>query len=206
MANLRAAHHCLSPEQKLRYCVSLVGLWLRRIDLAEAHKRFTDALEGAPEPVPERAEALLAVSAIDYRAGTLSCGEAHVRESHAIAERLAATGLQWRTLQRFGDFAIARDVTAVAEKNFEQARRLARREGNAAEEAVSVYSLGIARRSAGDLDGAEQLIGASADSLRSLAGDGGSIPSPLNISETRPGETAVPSGLRTCSRRPCSRS
>jgi len=202
VANLRAAHHSLPPEQRLRYCVSLLALWLRRIDLEEAHKRFTEALEGVPEPVPERAEALLAVSAIDYRAGRLTCGEAHVRESQEIADGLAATGLQsatglqWRTLQRLGEFAIARDMTAVAEKRFELARRLARREGSPAEEAVSVYSLGVARRSVGDLDGAEQLIAASADSLRSLASDGDSILSPLNISETRPGELSAPLTLR----------
>ena len=81
--------------------------------------------------------------------------------------------LRWRTLQRSGEFAIGRDQAAPASEHFEQARRLARHGDRAAEEALSVYSLGVARRSAGDLDGAEELIAAAAQSLRSLAGDAG---------------------------------
>ncbi len=196
VANLRAAHNPLSAEQKLRFCVALLPLWLRRIDLEEAHRRFLEALAGAPEPTRERAEALLAVSAIDYRAGALTCGEEHVREAHAITEEPAVRSLRWRTLQRFGEFAIGRDEAAPASKHFEQARRLARREGRAAEEALSLYSLGVARRSAGDLDGAEELIAAAAQSLRSLAGDAGPMLSPLNISDTRPGDASTPPAPR----------
>jgi predicted ATPase len=196
VANLRAAHDSLSPEQRLRYCSALLPLWLRRIDLEQAHRRCAEALELAPEPTRGRAETLLAVSAIDLRAGSLACGEQHVREGHMIARRLAATDLQWRTLQRFGEFAVARDQGAAAEKRFEQARRLAHREGDAAREAVSVYSLGVARRTAGDLDGAEQLLARSATALRSLSDVAGSIPSPLNISETRPGDASAPAAPR----------
>ena len=91
VANLRAAHNPLSPEQRLRFCVALLPLWLRRIDLEEAHRRFLQALDGAGAPTRERAAALLAVSAIDYRAGALACGEEHVREADAIAREPAAT-------------------------------------------------------------------------------------------------------------------
>ncbi len=170
VANLRAAHGPLPAELKLRFCVALLPLWLRRIDLEEAHGRILEALEAVPGSTPERAEALLAVSAIDFRAGALGCGEEHVREAHAIAQEPAMESLRWRTLQRLGDFAIGRDEAGAASQHFEQARRLARHGDRAAEEAVSVYSLGVARRSAGDLGGAEQMISAGAESLRSLAG------------------------------------
>ncbi|HTQ69321.1 MAG TPA: BTAD domain-containing putative transcriptional regulator [Solirubrobacteraceae bacterium] len=191
-ANLRAAHHSLPPEERLRYCSALLPLWLRRIDLEGAHKRCTEALQAAPEATRERARTLLAIAAIDYRAGMLACGEAHVQEADEIARELAATELRWQTLQRFGEFAVARDEPANAEKRFEQARRLAAREGLAPEQAASVYSLGVARRFAGDLEGSEQLISSGAAALRLLEGEQRSILSPLNISETRPGNLAPP--------------
>ena len=67
----------------------------------------------------------------------------------------------------------------------ESARELAQREGLAASQAVSVYSLGVARWLLGDLAGAEELLIESAASFRRLAGSGERILSPLNIAEMR---------------------
>ena len=117
--------------------------------MRSAHRRFPEALGGAPAAQPSARRSPAGDAAIDYRAGALACGEEHVREAHAIAEELGDAGLQWRTLQRFGELAIARDDAAPPAGTSSRRSRLARREGLAAEEAVSLYSLGVARRSAG---------------------------------------------------------
>jgi predicted ATPase len=189
-ANLRAAHDALiahDPAEALRYCVALLAFWLRRIDLEEAHRRLTAALDAAPERTELRATALLAASAIDFRAGTLACGETHAQESSQIAGELADPLAQWRAQQRLGEIAIGYDDATEGARLLESARELARGGRLPAEEAVSVYSLGVARWLLGDLTGGETLMVESAASLRSLTDSTQRIQSLLNVAEMRPG-------------------
>jgi predicted ATPase len=190
-ANLRAAHQVLPPTEDLRYVVALLPFWLRRIDLGEAHRRLEDALAAAPERTELRIRALLAASAIDYRAGTLACGEGHAREGYEIAVGLEQPRAQWRALQRLGEIAVGRDDRAAAADLFGKARRLARRERWPAAEALSVCALGVVGWLMGDLGQAEKLLAESAKLLQSAVGADESIQSPLNISEVRTGESPV---------------
>src|SRR6185295_10732519 len=67
-ANLRVAFDtllALEPRGALRFCVGLWKFWLRRIDLDEAQRRFSEALAADPEHTALRAEALWAAAALD---------------------------------------------------------------------------------------------------------------------------------------------
>jgi predicted ATPase len=198
-ANLRAAHDPLlarDPQEALRYCVALSPFWLRRIDLQEAHRRLSESLAAAPERTTLRAAGLLAMSAIDLRAGDLASGARHAQESHEIATELADPLAQWRALQRLGEIAVGYDDASRALRLFASARELAQREGLAASEAVSVYSLGVARWLLGDLAGAEASLTESVASFRLLAGCSERILSPLNIAEMRSSAPSGQPGLR----------
>jgi predicted ATPase len=198
-ANLRAAHDVLlarDPAEALRYCLALSPFWLRRIDLEEAHRRFGVALAAAPERTGLRAAALLAISAVDFRSGTLACGETHARESYEIAVELTDSRAQWQALQRLGAFAIGYDHAVRAAELFGSAHELARSEGFAAFEAISVYSLGVARWLLGDLAGAGRLLADSAASFRSLADSPEPIQALLNIAEVRAVDPSARPGLR----------
>jgi predicted ATPase len=195
-ANLRAAHQAMPAADALRYCVALLPFWMRRIDLEEAHQRFVDALAAAPERTELRAAALLAMSAIDYRAGTLACGEAHAREGYEIAARLGPGELRWRALQRVGEFAVSRDDATQAAILLERARRLAQRNELAAAEALSIYALGVVRWLVGDLTGAEAQLRKSVRALRATPSAPACIQSPLNVAEMRPGDGSSGAELR----------
>jgi predicted ATPase len=198
-ANLRIAHDVLlarDPREALRYCVALSPFWLRRIDLQEGHQRLAESLAEAPERTALRAAGLLALSAIDYRAGDLACGKSHAQESQEIASELADRPAQWRALQRLGEIAVGYDDAPSALHLFESARELAQDEGLAAAEAVSMYSLGVARWLLGDLAGAEALLVESAASFRLLADSSERILSALNIAEMRSSDPSGQPGLR----------
>jgi MalT-like TPR region len=198
-ANLRAAHDALlarDPQEALRYCVALSPFWMRRIDLREGHRRLAESLAAAPGRDALVAEGLLAMSAIDVRAGDLACAASHAEESREIAVELMDTHAQWRALQRLGDVAVGYDDAAGALRVLESARELAEREGLAASQAVSVYSLGVARWLLGDLAGAEALLIESAASFRSLADSPERILSPLNIAEMRFSDPSGQPGVR----------
>jgi predicted ATPase len=198
-ANLRIAHEALlarEPRDALSYCVALTAFWLRRIDLDEAHRRFTVALGAVVERTAQRAAALVAASAIDFRAGTLVCGAGHAQESYEIARELDDVEAQWHALQRLGEFAISHDDGDKAKTLFEPAREVALREGLDAYEAVSRYSLGVARWLLGDLAGAEELLIESAASFRGLEDCSAPISSLLNIAEMHAADPAARSSLR----------
>jgi predicted ATPase len=192
-ANLRAAHDALlarDPEEALAYCVALLPFWIRRIDVREGHQRLRESLEAAQRRTALRAAGLLAMSAIDFRSGDLACGAVHAQESCEIAEELGDRQAEWRARQRLGEIAVAHDDAPRALQVLESARALAAREGLAASEAVSAYSLGVARWLLGDLAGAEALLTATVDSFRRLAASPERILSPLNIAEMRYGDPA----------------
>jgi predicted ATPase len=198
-ANLRAAHGPLlarDPHEALRYCVALTPFWLRRIDLEEAHRRFELTLDAAPQRTEQRARALLAASAIDLRSGALARGTAHAQESYEIACELTDMQAQWRALQRLGEFAVSYDDGNSALDLFERERELALSAGLAAYEAISDYSLGVARWLLGDLEGAEQLLIESADAFGALGESPERIPSLLNIAEMRAADSTGRPGLR----------
>jgi predicted ATPase len=198
-ANLRAAHGWLlahDPPAALRYCVALTPFWLRRIELQEAHGRLGESLAAASERTALRAQALLSMSAIDYRAGDLACGTAHAEESLAIAEELGDGRARWRALQRLGEIAVGYDHAERALTLLQSARELAAEEGLPACEAVSLYSLGVARWLLDDLAGAEAQLIESVASFRRLAGSGERILSPLNIAEMRAGDPSGQPGVR----------
>ncbi len=194
-ANLRAAHNRLEPAERLRYCIALLPFWMRRIDLEQSRRRFASALDAAPERTELRAQALIAASAIEYRAGALHRSAGLVEEALEIAQELGARHTQWRALHCLGEAAVGWDDGELAAERFERARRLAREEGFAAAEALSIHSLGVARWLRGDLEGAAELLAESLAAFRS-ADPKEAITSPLNLAEGRPGDGVTPLRLR----------
>lgn len=199
-ANLRAALDTLlarEPHEALRFCVALWPFWLRRIDLAEAQRRFAETLAAAPERTALRAEALFAAAALDFRGGTLVRGAERANESYAVAAEIGDTRAEWRAMQLLGEFGVANELgIAEATTWLERGLELARREGFAAEEAIGVYTLGVGRWALGDLEGAEELLERSLASLRGLAGSPERIPSPLNVADMRATDPVGRPGMR----------
>jgi predicted ATPase len=198
-ANLRVALGAMverAPDDALRFCVALWPFWMRRIDLDEAHRRFDMALAANPERTALRARGLLRAAAIDFRSGELSRGRQLAEESHSVASEIGDGHAEWRALQFLGEFGLARDAADVAMPRLEQALELARREGFAPEEAIGVYSLGIAHWILGDSARAEELVAESVDLFAALTGSSEMIISPVSISEIRTSPTAGRPGLR----------
>jgi predicted ATPase len=198
-ANLRAALDVLlerAPADALRCCVALWPFWMRRIDLQEAHRRFDEVLAAAPERTDLRARALLRAAAIDFRSGELSRGRELTEDSYAVASEIGDAHAEWRALQFLGEFGLAGDAGGVAIPWFGRGLELARREGFAPEEAIGVYSLGVAYWTLGDLARAEELVGESVDLFRALTGSSERIISPLNLAEIRQSQAGERPGLR----------
>ncbi|MGZ4354172.1 MAG: ATP-binding protein [Gaiellaceae bacterium] len=199
-ANLRAALDTLlarQPHDALGFCVALWPFWLRRIDLAEAQRRFAEALAAAPGRTALRAEALFAAAALDFRGGTLSRGMARAEESYTVASEIGDARAEWRAMQFLGEFGIANEQGIVdAATWLERGLELARREGFTAPEAIGVYTLGVARWVLGDLAGAEELLEQSLASLRTLARSPERIPSPINVADMRSSDPGGRPGLR----------
>ncbi|MGE5272864.1 MAG: ATP-binding protein [Verrucomicrobiota bacterium] len=186
-ANLLAALDTLlarHPEDALRLCVALWTFWLRRIDLVESYRRFETALAAGPARTVLRAEALLAVAALEARGGALASSVAHARESLDVAVEIGDREAEWRALHFLGGFAITYDVGDAFDW-IEQALALARRERFAAAEAIGIYALGVAHWFTGDPDAAEDLVAQSIEVFRGLSDRSEHIPSPANISEMR---------------------
>jgi predicted ATPase len=198
-ANLRAALDTLlapEPHDALRLCVALWPFWVRRIELGEAHRRFDEALAAAPERTALRAEGFFAAAALDLRAGTVVRGTERAEESRAIAAENGDAPGEWRALQILGEMAVAKDDAADAVTWFERGLALARREGFAAQEAIGVYSLGVARWIREDIDGAQESVEQSLALLRPLVESPERFLSPLNIAEARTGDPSGRPGLR----------
>jgi tetratricopeptide (TPR) repeat protein len=185
-----------SPTDALRFCVVLWPFWLRRIDLHEAERRFDEALAAAPERTALRAEALLAAAAIHFRSGALPRGLVHAEESYAVAAEIENAHAEWRALQFLGELGVASDEADVATRWLARALALARSEGFAAQEAIGVYSLGVAYWIFGDLTRAEQLLAESLELFAALEDSDELIPSPVNIAEIRTSRHAGLPGMR----------
>jgi tetratricopeptide (TPR) repeat protein len=158
--------------------------WMRRIDLVEARRRFGVALDACPEPTPLRAEALLAASAIDLRAGATDSLYARAEESLDIAVALRDRRLEWRALQRLADVGVAWDDGRAALGWVERALDLAPGDGPPGAEGLGVYTLGAAHWLLGDADRAEECMAESFERFRRLDRDE-RLQSPLNIAELR---------------------
>jgi tetratricopeptide (TPR) repeat protein len=198
-ANLRRALSnslASDPHAALRLCVAVWPFWLRRIDLGEAQRRFAAALDAAPERSALRIEALRAAAAIDFRAGTLRSGSERAEEAYEIAAELGDARAEWRALQFLVELAVAIDDPDKAAEWVERGLVLARREGYAAGEAVSIYTLGVARWLSGDLEGADMLLAESLVRFRELESGEEPIPSLLNIAEVRTDDPADVSSRR----------
>jgi predicted ATPase len=186
-ANLLAALDTLRanrPPDALRLCVALWTFWLRRIDLAEAYRRFDDALAAVPERTGFRAEALLAAAALEARGGALVPMRAHAGESLSVAVEVGDAWAEWAALHFQGSHSITYDV-GNALGWLEQALALARRERFAPEEALGIYTLGVARWFLGDPAAAEPLLAEGIDAFRALEDPDARIPSPINVAEMR---------------------
>ncbi len=197
--NLRVALDTMldgEGHDALRFCVALWPFWMRRIDLHEAQRRFEAALAATPERTALRAKALLRAAAIDFRSGELDRGRCLAEESYSVASEIGDVYAQWRALQFLGEFGLASDAADVAMPRLEQALELARREGFAPEEAIGVYSLGVAYWVVGHVDRAEELVGASVELFRALNHSTEQIISPVNISEIRTSPADGRPGLR----------
>jgi predicted ATPase len=185
-ANLRAALDTLAqidPVDSLRLCAFLLPFWLRRIDLEEADRCFTDALDAVPERTPLRAEALLAASAIRLRAGTTAGGHARAEESLEVAVEVGDTEAEWRALQRLADFAIVRDDGAAALRYLERALAIARTDGPPGAEPLGICTRGVAHWLLGEPDRAEECLAESLALFRPLALTPVRIASPVNFPE-----------------------
>src|SRR5262249_19198421 len=186
-ANLLAALDTLRadrPPDALRLCVALWTFWLRRIDLAEASRRFDDALAAVPERTVFRAEALLAAAALEARGGALVQMRAHAGESLSVAEEAGDTQAEWAALHFQGSFAITNAVGSALPW-LEPALALARREGFETEEALGIYTLGVAHWFLGDHAPAGSLVAGGIDAFRALDDPARRIPSPINVGEVR---------------------
>src|SRR3954471_7233166 len=186
-ANLRTALDTLlatEPEMALRLCIALTPFWLRRIELEEAKRRFTTALDGAPGRTLLLAQTLIAAAAFDFRSGTLAHSTALAEQSHAVAVQLGERRAQWRALQFLGELGVASD-SADAIPWLERALAFAREQGFAAAASLGVHSLGVAHWMLRDLDEADRLLEESIAGFRALEGSEETIPSPLNIAEIR---------------------
>jgi predicted ATPase len=186
-ANLLAALDTLRayrPPDALRLCVALWTFWLRRIDLAEAYRSFDDALAAVPERTSFRAEALLAAAALEARGGALVPMRAHAGESLSVAKEVGDTRAEWAALNFQGSFAITYAV-ANALDWLEPALQLARRERFAPEEALGIYTLGVAHWFLGDPTAAETLLADGIEAFRALEEPARRIESPINVAEMR---------------------
>jgi predicted ATPase len=186
-ANLLAALDTLLArrrEDALRLCVALWTFWLRRIDLSEAYRRFEAALAAAPERTALRAEALLAVAALEARGGAPGPSVTRARESLDVAVEICDPEAEWRALHFLGVFAITHDVGDAFDW-LERAVALGRREGFAAAEAAGIYALGVARWFTGDRETAGELVAEGIEAFRRLEDRSEKIPSPGNMSELR---------------------
>jgi predicted ATPase len=198
-ANLRVALDTLlesKPADALRLCVALWPFWMRRIELHEAQRRFDEALAAAPERTALRARGLLRAAAVDFRSGELSHGRQLAEESYSVASEIGDAHAEWRALQFLGEFGLARDRLDVAMSWLERGLERARQESFAPEEAVGVYSLGVAHWILGDLVRAEELVGESAELFGALTDSPERIISPVNFAEIRRGPTGGRPGLR----------
>jgi predicted ATPase len=198
-ANLRVALDTLlesRPADALRLCVALWPFWMRRIDLPEAQRRFDQALVAARERSALRARALLRAAAIAFRSGELSRGRELAENSHSVATEIGDAHAEWRALQFLGELCLASDAVDVAMSWFERALDLARQDCFAPEEAIGVYSLGVARWILGDLACAEELVAESAELFGALTGSPEQIISPLNFAEVRTSPIGGQPGLR----------
>jgi predicted ATPase len=198
-ANLRGALDTLlasGPADALRLCVALWPFWMRRIDLHEAQQRFDESLGARPDRTALRGRALLRAAAIDFRSGELSRGQQLAEESYSVACGIGDAHAQWRALQFLGEVGLASDTMDVAMSWLERGLELARQERFGPEEAVGVYTLGVASWVLGDLTRAEELVEESAELFGALTGSPEQIISPVNFAEVRTRSAGGRPGLR----------
>jgi tetratricopeptide (TPR) repeat protein len=193
-ANLRAALDALvarAPDDALRLCVALRPFWLRRIELAEAERHFAAALEASGDRGALRADALLSAAALDWRGGALSRARERAEESLELAAEVGDARRRWNALQFLGEFGATYTTDAAAvDAVLEQAIELARAEQLAAEEALGLYALGVARWLTGE-PGGEDLIARSLELLAALPDRDAQVRAPLNVAEIRGDRPAV---------------
>ena len=166
-----------------------------------------ESLAAAPERTALRAAGLLAMSAIDYRAGDLACGAGHAQESYEIAGELgdAAGSVARAAAARRDRRRLRRRAEGAARCSSRRARLAATRGIRRLAKPSRSYSLGVARWLLGDLAGAEALLIESAASFRRAGRLHGA--DPLAAEHRRDALRAIPRGSRGCgssSRRRCS--
>jgi tetratricopeptide (TPR) repeat protein len=198
-ANLRAGLEWVlahEADQALRFWLALWPFWLRRIDLAEAHQRFDDALAAGGESSALRAQALLAAAAIDVRGGAMACGLGHARESLQLAVAAGDRPAEWRAVQLLGGIAFAYDDAVEAIDWFTRGVDIADGEGMRAARALGIYSIGVARWILGETAAAGELLARSIDEFRAVADSPERVPAPINLGEMLSTGTGEPSVLR----------
>jgi predicted ATPase len=198
-ANLRAALRTTlksAPDDALRFCVALWPFWMRRIDLDAAQRRFASALAATTQRTALRTRALLRAAAIHFRSGELSRASQLAEESLSVAAEIGDAYAQWRAMQFLGECGLASDAFGVAMQRLETGLELARSEGFAPEEAIGVYSLGVAHWIFADATRAEDCVRESVQLFAALAGSSELIISPINIAEVRTSAAGIWPGLR----------
>ena len=112
----------------------------------------------------------------------------HAGESLSVADEVGDARAEWAALHFQGSFAITYAV-GNALGWLEPALALARRERLEAEEALGIYTLGVAHWFLGDPASAETLVAEGIEAFRALDDPGRRIESPINVAEMR-----VPAG------------
>ena len=195
-----------APNDALRFCVALWPLWMRRIDLHEAQRRFEEALAAAPERTALRAEALLAAAAIDFRSGALSRGLPLAEESYRSPRRSAMRAPSG------GRFSSWESSVSRATRPTSRCRGSSERSSSRSARASPPRRRSASTRSA-SLTGSSGIWpaprsswpGASSCSARSLARLSGSCPRSTSRRSGR-ASPAAGRGCAWCSRTRCSRS
>jgi hypothetical protein len=190
--NLRAALKTLlahAPANALGLCFVLAPFWLRWIELEEGTRWFADALAAVPDRTEFRAEALLAAAAICIRSARNDRADEYAQESLAIAREGGDSVLEWRALHLLGASGVTREEPDIGIVWFERAIEVARQQGLAAPQALSVCCLGVALcwgpYSLENLVRGQELVEESVEQFAALAGSADRILAPLNITHTR---------------------
>jgi predicted ATPase len=199
VSNLRVGLDTLfenRPGDALRMCVALWPYWMRRNDLREAHRRFGEALAATRDRTALRAKALLRAAAVDFRSGEVSRGQRLAEQSCSVAVEIGDRYAEWRAVQFVGEVGLVMDAVDVAVPWLERGLRLAREEGFRPEEAIGVYSLGVAHWTRGNLARAEEFVDESVALFGALTTSSECIISPVNFTEIRTNQTGDRPGLR----------
>ena len=155
LENVRAAFQppAVDPEWARAHLVlasCLCRFWETRLRLREGRRLTEQALAGAPEPSPERVEALLMLGHLAVRQGDREAVRARVSEGAALARQLDRPGSLSRALCILGTNALDEGDWGEAQARFEEFLAAARQAGEPRHEAIALLNLSMVLSNRGD--------------------------------------------------------